>query len=87
MTEEQKEILREEYIKLKDIPLDAVADHIYFNIILSEEFEDVEDELLDNLKEWYSDYEFYVNSGADEEELNALILEVLDEIKEFVSED
>lgn len=87
MTQELKEILREEYIKLKDMPKDAVPDHIYFNIILSEDFADVEDELLDNLREWHSDYEFYVSSGAEEEELDALIEDVLNEIKEYISED
>ncbi len=88
MTEELKEILISELEEIENLPYNAIPEHIYFNIILSENFEDVEDELLDELKEWYSDYEFYINSGeADEQELEELIDEAVNLIKEYVAEE
>lgn len=88
MTEELKEILKEEYEIIQDLPSDSIADHIYFNIIVGEDFIGIEDEFLDSLKEWYSDYEFYENSGeADEEEFEALLDEVLKLFEEYVVEE
>lgn len=88
MTEELMEILKEEYETLIDLPYESVAEHIYFNIIVGEDFIGIEDEFIDSLKEWYSDYEFYENSGeADEEEMKALVDEVLETFKNYVSEE
>lgn len=88
MTEELKEILINELEEIENMPYSAIPEHIYFNIILSENFEDVEDELLDELKEWYSDYEFYINSGeAEEHELEELIDEAVNLIRQYVAEE